>query len=115
MQSMALADTQQERLFARLRKAGGQPVAFADLRAAGIDFPAAVVCELQLNGYAIERVYDDGRLVGVRLVHPDARQVRAAPQRRQGRGDAGSRPRHTVVEQQAGNDPGQPAQCGYKS
>ena len=47
-------DTQQE----RLRQAGEQPVAFAELRAGGIDFPAAVVSELALNGYAIERVSD---------------------------------------------------------
>jgi hypothetical protein len=44
--------------------------------AGGIDFPAAVVSELELNGYVIERVYDHGRLVGVRLLgvrllHPD--------------------------------------------
>ena len=55
---MALADTQQQRLLERLRLAGEQPVAFAELHAGGIDFPAAVVSELELNGYAIERVYD---------------------------------------------------------
>ena len=53
---MTLADTQQQRMLERLRRAGDQPVAFAELRAGGIDFPAAVVSELQLNGYAIERV-----------------------------------------------------------
>jgi hypothetical protein len=52
----------------RLRRAGDQPVAFAELRASGVDFPAAVVSELQLNGYAIDRVYERGRLVGVRLL-----------------------------------------------
>jgi hypothetical protein len=36
----------------------------------GIDFPAAVVSELELHGYAIERVYDHEQLVGVRLLHP---------------------------------------------
>jgi hypothetical protein len=41
------------------------------LRAAGLDFPAAVVSELELRGYAIERVREDGRLVGVRLVEAD--------------------------------------------
>ncbi len=39
---MTLADTQQQRMLERLRQAGDQPVAFAELRAAGIDFPAAV-------------------------------------------------------------------------
>ena len=40
---MMLADTQQQRSLERLRQAGKQPVAFADLHACGIDFPAAVV------------------------------------------------------------------------
>lgn len=52
----------------RLRGAGGEPVSLAALRAAGLDFPAAVISELELNGYAIERVREDGRLVGVRLL-----------------------------------------------
>jgi hypothetical protein len=49
---MTPADTQQRRLLERLRQAGDQPVAFAELRACGVDFPAAAVCEIQLNGYA---------------------------------------------------------------
>jgi len=64
--SMTLADVQQQRLLERLREAGEQPVGFAELHAGGIAFPAAVVSELELNGYVIERVYDHGRLVGVR-------------------------------------------------
>ncbi len=43
---MTLADTQQQRLLELLRQAGHQPVAFAELHAGGIDFPAAVVSEL---------------------------------------------------------------------
>jgi hypothetical protein len=35
-----------------------------ELRAGGIDFPASVVSELELNGYAIERVNDPGLLDG---------------------------------------------------
>jgi hypothetical protein len=66
---MTVADAQQQRLLERLCKAGDEPVAFAELRAGRIDFLAAVVSELELNGYAIERVYDHGRLVGVRLHH----------------------------------------------
>jgi len=54
----------------RLRRAGDQPIALAELRASGIDFPAAVLSELELNGYPIERVHDHGRLVGVRLLEP---------------------------------------------
>ena len=79
---MTLTDTQQQRLLERLRQAGEQPVAFAELHAGGIDFPAAVVGELQLNGYAIERVYEHRRLVGVRLVNPEPRDTGAAPRRR---------------------------------
>jgi hypothetical protein len=77
---MTLADNQQQRLLERLRQAGEQPVDFAELHAGGIDFPAAVVCELELNGYTTERVYDNGRLVGVRLVGPEPpRSARRTP------------------------------------
>lgn len=68
---MTLADTQQQRLLGRLRHAGEQPVAFVELHAGGIGFPAAVVSELELVGYAIERVYDHGRLIGLRLREPE--------------------------------------------
>ncbi len=81
-QSMTLNDTQQQRLLERLRRAGDQPVAFAELHANGIDFPATVESELQLNGYAIDRVYDRGRLVGVRLLQPEPPYTPAAHRRR---------------------------------
>ncbi len=81
-QSMTLADTQQQRMLERLRRAGDQPVTFAELRASGIDFPAVVVSELQLNGYAIDRAYDCGRLVGVRLLKPEPPYTPAAHRRR---------------------------------
>jgi hypothetical protein len=76
---MTLADTQQQQVLERLRQAGEQPVAFDELRAGGIDFPAAVVGELELNGYAIERVYEHRRLAGVRLVNPESQELAAAP------------------------------------
>jgi len=76
------ADTQQQRLLERLRESGEQPVAFAELHAGGIAFPAAVVCELDLGGYAIERVYDHGRLVGVRLLEPESPGAPVASRRR---------------------------------
>jgi hypothetical protein len=81
---MTLGDAQQQRLLERLRQAGDQPVAFAELHAAGIDFPAAVTSELELNGYLIERVYAQGRLVGVRLLNPEPQDIPAAhrPRRR---------------------------------
>jgi hypothetical protein len=56
----------------RLRSAGDQPVTLEQLRAGGIDFPAVVIGELELNGYVIERVYEDGRQIGVRLLEPEA-------------------------------------------
>jgi len=68
---MTLADAQQQRLLERLRHAGDEPVAFTELHSGGIAFPAAVVSELELNGYVIERVYDHRRLVGVRLLHSE--------------------------------------------
>ena len=78
---VTLTDSQQRRVLEALRDAGGQPVAFAQLRAGGIDFPAAVVSELELAGYAIDRVYQHGRLVGVRLVDPEVGETPAAPWR----------------------------------
>jgi hypothetical protein len=77
--SMTPADAQQQRLLEQLRQAGDQPVAFAELHAAGIAFPAAVISELELNGYVIERVYDHGRLIGVRLLQPEPPGPSAAP------------------------------------
>jgi hypothetical protein len=68
---MAIAETQQLRMLERLRRAGMQPVTLGELRAGGIDFPAVVLSELELNGYAIERVYRDSRLIGVRLIESD--------------------------------------------
>src|SRR5207253_574897 len=80
--SMALADAQQQRLLELLREAGEEPVAFAELHAGGISFPAAVISELELNGYPIERVYDHMRLVGVRLLESEPRDPPAAKRRR---------------------------------
>jgi len=69
---MALAETQQLRMLERLRSAGNQPVTLDQLRAGGIDFPAVVIGELELNGYVIERVYEHGRQIGVRLLEAEA-------------------------------------------
>ena len=79
---MTRADPQQQRLLDRLRQAGDQPVAFADLHADGVAFPAAVVTELELNGYLIERVYDHGRMIGVRLLQPEPPDTNTAHRRR---------------------------------
>jgi hypothetical protein len=82
---MTVVDSRQLLMLERLRRAGGAPVTFAELRAGGIDFPAVVVGELELHGYVIERVYERGRLVGVRLSEADADDARARrPRRRRG-------------------------------
>ena len=65
---MKLIESEHRLALERLRSAGEEPVSLAALRAAGLDFPAAVISELELGGYVIERVRVDGRIVGVRLV-----------------------------------------------
>ena len=50
-----------------LREAGDRPVSLPELRERGIANPAAVIYELELAGYEIDRVHRHGRLVGVRL------------------------------------------------
>jgi hypothetical protein len=70
--SMALAETQQLRMLERLRRTGKEPVTLGELRHAGVDFPAVALSELELNGYAIERVYEHHRLIGVRLLRTEA-------------------------------------------
>jgi hypothetical protein len=76
------SDSQQQRVLERLRAAGGRPVTFAELRGVGIDFPAAVVSELELAGYAIDRLHEHGRQVGVRLLEPERLDLAAARPRR---------------------------------
>ena len=78
---MTPVESQHRLALERLRSAGEEPVSLDALRAAGVDFPAAVISELELNGYAIERVREHGRLVGVRLVEPGG-SGRAAGRRR---------------------------------
>jgi hypothetical protein len=48
--------------------------------------PRTLVSELELNGYVIERVYDHGRLVGVRLFQPEPPDRPAGPRRRRRHG-----------------------------
>jgi hypothetical protein len=75
---MALVETQQLRMLERLRRARGQPVTLEELRASGIDFPAVVISELEINGYVIERVREHSRLIGVRMLEADARDAPAS-------------------------------------
>jgi hypothetical protein len=69
---MALVEAQQLRMLEWLRRAGKQPVTLGELRAGGIDFPAVVIGELEINGYLIDRVHEHGRLIGVRLIETAA-------------------------------------------
>ncbi|MBV9198002.1 MAG: hypothetical protein JO168_28060 [Solirubrobacterales bacterium] len=57
-------------------------MSFDELGKGGIDFPAAVVSELELAGFAIDRVYEHGRHVGVRLLEPERLDLAATHQRR---------------------------------
>jgi len=51
-----------------LRRATGTPVSYAELREAGVEFPASVVSELELAGVPIERCRGvEGRGASVRL------------------------------------------------
>ena len=65
---VALGETQQLRMLERLRRSGQQPLTLDELRAGGVDFPAVVLSELEINGYVIERLHEHGRLIGVRLL-----------------------------------------------
>ncbi|MGO9973196.1 MAG: hypothetical protein ACLP01_10365 [Solirubrobacteraceae bacterium] len=53
-------------------RAGTQPATLSELRAGGIDFPAVVLSEPEINGYVIERLHDRGRLIGVRVLETEA-------------------------------------------
>ena len=51
-----LARRRQDTVLRVLRDAGDRPVSLPELRERGIANPAAVIYELELAGYAIERV-----------------------------------------------------------
>ena len=62
-----LVRQRQEIVLRVLREAGDRPVSLPELRERGIGNPAAVIYELELAGYEIDRVHHHGRLLGVRL------------------------------------------------
>ena len=68
-----------------LREAGDRPVSLPELRERGIGNPAAVIYELELAGYEIDRVHHHGRLLGVRLGAARPPHVEAGRGRRFGR------------------------------
>lgn len=71
----ALHEEQQATLLSILRSAGGAPVSYAHLRDHGIEFPANVAAELELQGIGLERCQladaphdaDGSRRLGLRL------------------------------------------------
>jgi biotin operon repressor len=77
-----LARQRQESLLKVLRDAGDRPVSLPELRERGIANPAAMIYELEIAGYEIDRVHRHGRLLGVRLgarAEPHAPAPRARP------------------------------------
>ena len=80
-----LARQRQDAVLRVLRDAGDRPVSLAELRERGIANAAAVIYELELAGYEIDRVHRHGRLLGVRLgraAEPRAELVRGRRFRR---------------------------------
>jgi biotin operon repressor len=75
-----LARRRQDTVLRVLRDAGDRPVSLPELRERGIANPAAVIYELELAGYEIDRVHRHGRLLGVRL------GARGGPRPEPGRG-----------------------------
>jgi hypothetical protein len=88
---MTPVDAQQVRLLKRLRQAAGRPLSFAELRDDGIHLPATVVGELEMHGYAIERVYEQRRMVRVRLVRQSLPMRWKLPAQSAGGGPAADR------------------------
>jgi tetratricopeptide (TPR) repeat protein len=76
-------DEQQAQLLDVLRRYGGKPVSYQQLRDAGIEYPASVVSELELAGLPLERAYEGPlsarRLLGVRI-DPRYERAGAEPQ-----------------------------------
>ena len=79
MTARDLANRRQDLVLRALRDAGDRPVSLPELRERGIGNPAALIYELELAGYEIDRVHRHGRLLGVRLAGP------AEPRREPGR------------------------------
>jgi len=80
-----LASRRQEIVLRALRDAGDRPVSLPELRERGIGNPAAVIYELELAGYEIDRVHRHGRLLGVRLTGPAEPRHEPGRSRRFGR------------------------------
>ena len=85
MTTRDLAHRRRDIVIRALREAGDRPVSLAELRERGIANPAAVIYELELAGYEIDRVHRHGRLLGVRLTGAPEPRPEAGRSRRFGR------------------------------
>ena len=98
-------EAQQALLVDALRRAGGKPVSYAELRAAGIELPASVVSELELAGLPIERclggAHGERRLVGVRLAELPGGPIERAAEPAQERAPAPAQERAPESERVA--------------
>ena len=79
-------DHQQAQLLSILRRRVGEPVTFGELQAAGIEFPASVVAELELGGYELERLQSGVRLPSYAAPLPEPERVAIATKSRVTRG-----------------------------
>jgi hypothetical protein len=80
-------DERLKRALELLSETGERPITFADLRAAGIENPAATVYELELAGEPIEHVRGGVRLgTGPRAVSSESARRRSRWSRRAQRG-----------------------------
>jgi biotin operon repressor len=78
----SMAQQHREKALRVLREAGERPVSVAELRERGIPNPASVIYELELAGFAIDRVHRRGRLLGVRLLeHGEEPEAPKRPRR----------------------------------
>jgi hypothetical protein len=73
-------DRQQALALNALRRAGGAPVSYAELREAGIELPASVVSELELAGVPIRRCVGEQGVAGVSLDPASEPPPRPAPE-----------------------------------
>jgi hypothetical protein len=80
--SKSTADSNKELVLGLLRESGDRPVSLVDLRGRGVPNPAAVIYELELAGFPIDRVTRRGSLVGVRLLEPRDATVPLRPPHR---------------------------------
>lgn len=93
-----ILEAQQALLLQALRRAGGEPVSYAELRDAGVELPASIVAELELAGVPIERCHGGAhggrRVLGVRLRESvAAAEAEPGPERSTGQSESEPEPR----------------------